>query len=213
MEMKYPKHDVYEKLYKRYFKKGVDYLIEQASISANDKVLDLCGGNGRLTRELKKLARDVTYLDQEKDMIPDDLEELGIKVINSSIQDFLNSNDLVFDKVFCEQAVNYWLLKIDVEKFSKIFNKGGLFIFNTFANKPTTTPMIKEYNIDDINYMEISYLVQNQVYHIQIREGMEPHFTIFDWISEEDFMKVLSPYFDVKVINDGKSSLYVCKRK
>lgn len=213
MEVKYPRFEVYEKLYKRYFNKGVDYLVDEGNISDDDKVLDLCGGNGRLTRKLATLAKDVTYVDQERDMIPDDLETQGVKVINMSVQDFVDNNKSKFDKVFCEQAVNYWMLHIDVKKFSEIFAKNGLFIFNTFSSKPSEKPMIKEYVIDGINYLEISYLVDDKVNHVQIREGFEPHFTVFDWISEEQYKELLGEYFDIKVIDNGKSTLYICRRK
>lgn len=54
--MKYPHYSVYENLYKRYFYKGVQYLIDEANLNYEDKVLDICGGNARLTRELKKYA-------------------------------------------------------------------------------------------------------------------------------------------------------------
>lgn len=211
--MKYPKFDVYEKLYKRYFKKGVDYLIDEGNIQNDDKVLDLCGGNGRLTRRLKMLSNDVTYVDQEKDMIPADLEDLGVNVKNMSVQEFVNGNEDEFDKVFCEQAVNYWMLHIDIQKFSKMLKKNGLFIFNTFSSRPSEKPMIKEYVIDDISYLEISYLVDNKVSHVQIREGFEPHFTVFDWISEEDYRSILEPYFDIEIKDNGKSALYICRRK
>lgn len=40
--MKYPKYYIYEKLYKRYFIKGVDYLIKEANITAEDNILDIC---------------------------------------------------------------------------------------------------------------------------------------------------------------------------
>ncbi len=213
MEVKYPRFEVYEKLYKRYFNKGVDYLVDEGNISDDDKVLDLCGGNGRLTRKLATLAKDVTYVDQERDMIPDDLETQGVKVINMSVQDFVDNNKSKFDKVFCEQAVNYWMLHIDVKKFSEIFAKDALFIFNTFSSKPSEKPMIKEYVIDGINYLEISYLVDDKVNHVQIREGFEPHFTVFDWISEEKYKELLGEYFDIKVIDNGKSALYICRRK
>lgn len=211
--MKYPKYTDYEKMYTRYFDKGVNYLIEKADLDADDKVLDLCGGNGRLTRELVKRCKNVSYLDRELDMIPDDLQGLGITIYNEDIESFVNHSKEKYSKVFCEQAVNYWLLNIDIEKFSNIFETNGLFIFNTFLNKPTLKPMIKQYEIDEINYLEVSYLINQKVEHIQIREGYKPHFTEFDWISSKQFEQLLSPYFDLERIDNGKSSLYICRRK
>lgn len=213
MKMKYPKYEVYEKIYKRYFEKGVNYFIKEANLNPKDKVLDICGGNGRLTKELKKKVNNVSYLDQEKDMIPKSLKELGVTVYNQSIQDFVSKTNNKYNKVFCEQAINYWLLKIDMNKFSKIIDKEGLFIFNTFSKKPPEKPMIKEYEIDGKSYIEISYLINKKVHHVQIREGFEPHFTAFDWISEEEYTNILSPYFNIKIIDDGKSALYICRRK
>ncbi len=211
--MKYPKYTDYEKMYKRYFNKGVEYLINIADLQKKDVVLDICGGNGRLTKELLKRCNNVSYLDKEADMIPKELERLGIKVYNEDIKKFINHSQEKYNKVFCEQAINYWLLNIDIEKFSKIFLHNGLFVFNTFSNKPTTKPMIKEYVIDKINFLEISYLVNNKVKHIQIREGCSPHFTQFDWIPQNKFKEILSPYFDIEIFDDGKSSLYKCRRK
>ena len=211
--MKYPKYTDYEKMYKRYFDKGVGYLIDKADLKRDDKVLDICGGNGRLTRELLKRCNDVSYLDRETDMIPEDLEKLGVRVYNEDVETFVNLSQEKYNKVFCEQAINYWLLNINIEQFSNIFLPNGLFIFNTFSNMPTKNPMIKQYTIDGINYFEISYLVDNKVEHIQIREGYSPHFTEFDWISQEQYRELLSPYFDIELFDNGKSSLYKCKRK
>ena len=211
--MKYPKYNIYENLYKRYFLKGVDYFIKEANLTSKDKILDICGGNGRLTKELMKFSNNVSYLDKEKDMIPHDLKQLGITVYNDSIENFVDTNNEKYNKVFCEQAINYWLLSVNIKKFSDLFEKDGLFIFNTFSNKPSNKPMIKEYVLDNINYLEISYLIDNKIYHIQICEGYEPHFTIFDWISKEQYINLLSPYFNIEIKDDGKSSLYVCKRR
>lgn len=91
--------------------------------------------------------------------------------------------------------------------------KDGLFIFNTFSIKPSNKPMTKEYVLDDINYLEISYLIKNKVQHIQVCEGYEPHFTVFDWIPKKRYDEILSPYFDIKIKDDGKSALYICKRR
>ena len=211
--MKYPKYTDYEKMYKRYFNKGVNYLIDKSNVRKEDKILDICGGNGRLTKELIKICDNVSYLDKEEDMIPNELKKLNIKVYNQDIQSFVSQTKEKYNKVFCEQAINYWLLSINIEKFSNIIEKNGLFIFNTFSNKPTSKPMIKQYEIEGVNYLEISYLINDKVEHIQIREGYLPHFTEFDWISKEKYVELLSPYFDLKLIDDGKSSLYICKRK
>lgn len=211
--MKYPHYEIYEKLYKRYFEKGVDYLILPAELKEDDIVLDICGGNGRLTKKIYQTTKFVTYLDKEKDMTPNELKQLGIKVINEPIEKFVKTNTQKYTKVFCEQAINYWLKKIDIKSFSNIFKSGALFIFNTFSTKPSTKPMIKNYNISGKDYLEISYLVNGKVNHIQICENYAPHFTQFDWISKEQFFNLLSPYFEINLIENGKSALYICKRK
>ena len=100
--MKYPKYYIYEKLYRRYFLKGVDYFIKEANLTSHDKVLDIWGGNGRLTKELIKFSDNVSYLDKEKDMIPLDLEQLGIKVYNDSVENFIDTTNEKYTKVFCE---------------------------------------------------------------------------------------------------------------
>ncbi len=127
--MKYPKYYIYEKLYRRYFLKGVDYFIKEAEVTTTDKVLDICGGNGRITKKLAKFSNNVSYLDRERDMIPEDLEQLGIKIYNDSIENFVNNANEKYTKVFCEQAINYWLLNIDIKKFSNIFEKGRIIHF------------------------------------------------------------------------------------
>lgn len=211
--MKYPKYTEYEKMYKRYFKKGVDYLLKYANLKKEDQVLDLCGGNGRLSIKLKEIVNNVSYVEQEPDMIPKELKDLGIKIYNTSVQKFVKNTVNKYDKIFCEQAINYWLLDTDIKKLRNILNKDGLFIFNTFSKRPSEQPMIKEYTMDNTNYLEISYLVSNIVEHIQIREDYPPHFTEFAWISEEEFTRLLSPYFNITIYNDGKSALYVCQKK
>src|SRR5699024_8717377 len=99
---------IYEELYKRYFLKGINYFIKEANLTSKDKILDICGGNGRLSKEFIKFSNNVSYLDKEKDMIPLDLEQLGIKVYNDSIENFANNSTEKYTKVFCEQAINYW---------------------------------------------------------------------------------------------------------
>ena len=56
-------------------------------------------------------------------MIPSYLEQLGIKVYNDSVENFVANTNEKYTKVFCEQAINYWLLNIDIKMFSRLFEK------------------------------------------------------------------------------------------
>lgn len=211
--MNFPNYILYEKLYARFFKRGIKEYLDFANVLPCHNVLDLCGGNGRLTFELLKKSEHVSYLDQEKDMIPDTLQSSGATVYNMSVNDFLNHTEKKFDRVFCIQAINYWLLDAEVLKLANIFNKGGVFIFNTFNTPPPTLPSIKNYVLDGINYTEISYLENDNVQHIQIREGFAPHVSTFKYISRELFVQKLQPFFDIKIITDNKTDIYVCTKK
>ena len=211
--MKYPKYTEYEKIYKRFFKRNPKSLIELTSFNKDDYALDICGGNARLTKLLTKKCNNVYYLDKEKDMIPKDLDKYGIKVYNQDIESFVKHNKYKFDKVFCQQGINYWFNTVNIKQFSNLFNKNGVFIFNTFNTKPSETPFNKEYEIDNKKYIEISYLVKNKVEHIQIMQGHKPHLTTFDWISKDEYFKKLSPYFDIDIIDENKTSIYICRRK
>ena len=71
-DMKYPKYNVYEEIYKRFFRRSVDELIKLADLEKEDSVLDICGGNGRLAKRLLDYTNSVSYVEQEKDMIPED---------------------------------------------------------------------------------------------------------------------------------------------
>ena len=211
--MKYPKYTEYEKIYKRFFKRNALELVKLEKFNKNDFALDICGGNGRLTKILLRKCNNVFYLDREKDMIPYSLEEKGVTIFNRNIEDFVLTNRIKFDKVFCQQGVNYWLNSINIRNFAEIFNKDGIFIFNTFNTKPSEEPSVKEYVIDNKKFVEISYLIKNKVQHIQIMQGHNAHVTSFDWISKEEFIKKLSPFFDIEIIDDKKTSIYICRRK
>ena len=68
-----------------------------------------------IRQELLKRCNDVSYLDREADMIPEDLEKLGVRVYNEDVETFVNHSQEKYNKVFCEQAINYWLLNINIE--------------------------------------------------------------------------------------------------
>jgi len=74
--------------------------------------------------------------------------------------------------------------------------------------------MIKEYKIDAVFFVEISYLVgDDTVHHVQIREGYPPHITEFKWLSEEYIKSCLTDFFDYKIIRKNKTDIYKCVKK
>lgn len=215
---RYPSADIYRKLYRRFYEgRSTQDLLELGYPVRDTAVLDLCGGDGRLSiKALQYRAKSVVLVDQEKDMT------LGthpqIKVIISSVEEFLRiwqfgERDTYFDRVFCQQAVNYWLDESYASIINKLLTRDGVFVFNTFHNKPSEKPTAKAYEIDGLNFVEVSWLVDDIVHHVQVREGMKSHTTEFRWLSPEYLMEMLSRYFNVEVKKDGNSSLYRCVKK
>ena len=121
--MKYLYYQDYEKMYKKYINK--DNLINMMDLAGKDysgkRFLDICCGNGHATIEaLKRGASFCGLIDQEKDMVPPDLQDTttwhcylphsvssGLVVIADNF--FLSKDDKIFDIVFCRQGINYWL--------------------------------------------------------------------------------------------------------
>ena len=215
---RYPDAETYRNLYRRFYEgRSTQDLIELAYPIRDSVVLDLCGGDGRLSLSiLRHGAKSVVLVDQEKDMVGK--LDSHIALADSSVEEYLRiwewgDRDTHFDRVFCQQAVNYWLDEYYASIISKLLTAGGMFIFNTFHNKPSEKPTIKEYEIDGNKFIEVSWLVGDVVRHVQIREGMHSHTTEFMWLSPEYLMDILGRYFDVGVKRDGHSSLYRCVKK
>lgn len=221
--MKYPKLENYRKLYARYLSdngRHVSQLLDLAADNFNGgRILDLCGGGG----EIALAARDrgagyVLIIDNCKKMV--DYDILKSKVIEYGayhVAEWLHDEWYTwepFDYVFCRQAVNYWLDEDAAEDLSKIMLTGGVFVFNTFNKKPSPNPKVKQYVFEGVEFVEVSWLgADDMVHHVQCREGMRPHMTSFKWISPEQYMEWLSPWFEVATVIDGNTTLYRCKKK
>jgi len=118
------------------------------------------------------------------------------------------------DVVFCQQAINYILSDTLAKDLAQVLKKGGLFIFNTFNNKPPNNPQINSYHCDGFDYTEVNWSGENDiVYHVQIREGLAPHSHSFFYFSPDRIAEILHPYFIITRIDKGKSSIYKCQRK
>jgi hypothetical protein len=121
----------------------------------------------------------------------------------------------ITDAIFCQQGINYWFQPKHASLIKKALSPEGLFIFNTFNVKPSVIPLVKTYYYEKTgrNYKEISWLVGDMVKHVQIAQGMNPHFTEFRWIPPEEFKRAFkSAGLSVTVKTDGSTDIYVCRK-
>jgi 2-polyprenyl-3-methyl-5-hydroxy-6-metoxy-1,4-benzoquinol methylase len=217
--MNFPDYNTYQKLYGRFLKKGPEPFFVQSNPNGK-RVLDLCTGGGELsTYALEHGAEFVLLIDLAPEMINPHFKGLGKtnRLINTSVEEFLLSNynqhDNPFDIVTCRQSINYWFKNVTGESIAKAVKKGGMFIFNTFNTEPLDKPMEKVYYLNGKEYREVSFLFKGKVHHVQCCEGMEPHFTVFDWIEKREYVAKLFPYFHLEQVMDGPSSMWYCTKK
>jgi SAM-dependent methyltransferase len=209
--MTYPDYNTYTKLYGRYLKKGPERFFSKANPEGKS-VLDLCAGGGQLSKyALEHGATNVLMVDLARQMLDPDFKGLGrTNRIETEVEGFLACNKIQYDIVVCRQAVNYWFKNVEGEDIARMVKKGGMFVFNTFGNKPSETPTVREYYHEGVAYKELSYLIDGKIYHTQAATGIPPHFTVFDWISWEEYSNKLAPYFNIEEMVEGPSSMWYC---
>lgn len=208
----------YEKLYAKYLKRHPKEMIDLAGGVKDKIVLDLCGGTGRLAYScIEAGAKEVVLVDSSSKMA-DNINHSKIRVYNFNMQDFFDRacNNINYDVVFCRQAVNYWIHKeLFLEKLNCIMDVGSLFVFNTFNTKPSKNIRTREYEYNGNEYLEAYWMDDDDrhVHHVQCCSGMIPHITTFLWISPDEFYGLLSPYFKVEIIVEGRTTFYKCLKE
>ncbi len=215
----YPDHETYRALYLRYINgRDVGELLSLLQPLEDTRVLDLCGGGGGLTLEAINLgAGTVILADEEPKMVPHGfLEHPKVHVyfgpVRMTLADLMEKG-IQFDRIACRQAVNYWLNESTAEMVAEVMTPGGIFAFNTFNVKPSEIPRVLQYELENHTFVEVSWLVEDTVHHLQVRDGLEAHSTSFRWLSPERFRELLDPYFAVTEHRHGKTSLYRCIKK
>lgn len=215
----YPDHATYRALYLRYLQgRGAHELLELLQPLTLVRFLDLCCGEGQLTRgAIEANVRHAFMVDAEPKMLP--LEERLAPLAQMfpfSVEralDYFRQERMHFERVACRQAVNYWLDERTARSLFGVMTPKGVFAFNTFNEKPPEKPRVLEYELEGHHFTEVSWLVGEDVHHVQVRSGLPPHRTTFKWISPERFREILDPFFEVEEIRKGKSSLYRCIAK
>lgn len=213
----YPDYETYQALYARYYDRGVAELLKLLEPLDGMRVLDLCGGDGRMTlKALESGVESVLLVDRESNMVPSAVRQhkqvrVVIQEVYVALSVLLQHNDQ-FDRVVCQQAVTYWLNEATAKLVSQVLKPGGVFAFNTFNQRPSEIPRVLEYEFGGHSFAEVSWLIDNLVHHLQVRDGLPYHFTKFLWLSPERIWEILKPYFVVREEMHGKTSLYRCER-
>jgi hypothetical protein len=71
----------------------------------------------------------------------------------------------------------------------------------------------KSYSLNNKRYIEIFWLVGDIVKHVQIADGMDPHFTEFRWIPPQEFKRAfMKAGFKVTLQTDGATDIYICRK-
>lgn len=214
----YPDYETYRALYARYYIREVTDLLHLLEPLNGMSTMDLCGGDGRLTlKMITSGAQSVLFVDAEPKMVPPALWQhkrvrVVIKEVCSVLFDAIMRNES-FDRIACQQAVNYWLNESTAQSVALALKPGGVFAFNTFNQKPPEKPRVMQYELDGHAFVEVSWLVGDTVHHLQVRDGMKPHYTSFQWLSPKRLRKLLKPHFIVNEEKRKRTSLYRCKKK
>jgi len=227
-EMRYPDIKTYERLYQRFLLGDRTEQMFRIAGDVKDKVfLDICCGGGRLTKKaISEGSRKNIMIDSEANMIPKDFDttkvsQVFVMTVEESFRELRKNKDKI-DIAMCQQGVNYWLTESKAWKLSLAMSDGGVFVFNTFNNKPSEIPKVREYtlnrpySLEEDHFVEISWLVKNDwfdVHHVQICNGLPPHITQFKWCSDEYIRDCLDKFFKVDLITDNKTSIYKCTKK
>lgn len=213
--MDYPSHDVYRRLYARYFQGNrTQQMLELVGDLRGKRIADLCGGGGRLSELALAAGARVTLVDESAAMAT--LVHPGLTSFLRDVRAWLQDARVRkgFHALFCQQAVNYWFGADMVDPLADALAPGGFFVFNTFNRKPGPTPMLKQYQLEGAQFVEASWLSgEGMVEHVQMREGEPPHTTRFQWIAPEQYRDWLGRRFDTREIRDGAASVWCCTRK
>jgi len=219
MRVEYPDHERYRALYLKYYEgRDIGELLSLLEPIADMRVLDLCGGDGRLVLEaITQGAKKGVLVDAQADMIsPAALAHSKVEVRALPVRDALlemKAHGERYDRVVCRQAVNYWFNEETGSLLADVLAPGGRFAFNTFNQRPSEKPRVKEYAYAEHSFVEVAWMIGDVVYHIQVREGLPSHQTFFRWVPPEEFHRLLEPNFVVNEQQRGTTSLYSCERK
>lgn len=196
--------DRYAQLYAPWLETADDFAAR--FIEPRDRVLDLCGGTGRVAQKAWDMGcQAVAVLDVNPRVIPP-WESIKVQRGDGHFpQDHFGPHS--FDVVVCRQAIGYMDLEPLAHGVRKVLAPAGRFCFNNFR-KPRW--FWKRYEYRNSRYSELGWYFGRTCWHIQRRVGEGWDLTKFRWHTHDEIVEEFSKYFDVRVERTEKTNYYTC---
>ena len=204
-------------------------LLDLVDYEPGQKLLDLCGGTGAVSRAAiyrvfregdtppSKLA-DVTLFDlNPRCKIPQ------VTLVKGKAEDLaIHFPRDTFDIVVCRQAVGYLNPSLVFPAVARVLKPGGKFVFNSFIHpleklsrekfqpKPYSW---KFYKHDGSQYVEFYYFWRGHIVHLQWRVGTGWDMTFFRFHSPQRLRRLLClAGFQVYLEEHGRGLRWVCTK-
>lgn len=190
-----------------------------------DRLIDLCGGTGAVTKAAvfgpwgkgRPIPEpDITLVDLNPRLDWEWTSDHCRQVAGDAerLDEVLGPRSLgAYDVVICRQAMAY----LDPEKtaaaVARVLRPGGRFVFNTFVQPRRFG--FRRYDYNGVKFGEAHLFWRGKVYHLQARLSHRPGYdiSVFHYHPENRLRKALSPWFDFRVDRTGRSLRWVCTRK
>jgi len=175
-------------------------------IEPRDRVLDLCGGTGRVAQKAWDMGcQKVALLDVNPRVIPP-WKSVGVQRGDANRpQDYFGTHS--FDVIVCRQAIGYLDLDQVASGARKTLAPGGRLCFNNFRHPRW---FLKRYEYRNSRYLELGWYFGQTCWHIQRRKGEGWDLTKFRWHKHEEIESAFSKHFNVRVEQTEKTNYYTC---
>jgi len=191
-------------------------LLDLADWQPGQRLLDLCGGTGAVTREALQRGASpdsITLLD-----LNPRLPDLSVRTVAGQAERvgfLLDGEWTTYDVIVCRQAFSY----LDLTGLSRInfpasvaalLKPSGKFVFNTFVRPKWSA---KRYTYDGQSYFEVSGYFGRTVWHLQASPGLGWDVSRFHWFTEAEIRNLLARWFRVEVNKSDTSIRWVCTKR
>lgn len=216
--------DNYETLYARWLEKP-GALLDWAEYRPEQKLLDLCGGTGAVSKAALALGAERVWLldlnprvDDSRILVcRDRAERLRGGVYNPLDEDDSGwvpvgrwgadqRGEKPWDMVVCRQSLGYLDLPRVARALHSVLSPGGRFVFNTFVRPKFAA---KVYRRDGRFFFEASGFLGRTVLHLQAMDG-DFDITKFHWWTQDDVRDafVRSGLFRVRNFKDSPTTFW-----